>query len=183
MTRSGAGEHGKKILRKYSACITIFNTFVLIREKPHMRREETVDYTIKAAWHAIARMYNQQAAKHDITMSMGFVLLNIHSEGTPATKIAPLMGLEARSLSRLLKSMEEKGLICREADAHDKRMVRIVLTKEGKKKKEKSRETVLRFNEAVRRQVEPGRLSVFFQVLQDIQRIIEKNDIYDEVTS
>lgn len=148
-----------------------------------MRREETVDYAIKAAWHAIARMYNQQAAKHDITMSMGFVLLNIHSEGTPATKIAPLMGLEARSLSRLLKSMEEKGLICREADVHDKRMVRIVLTKEGKKKKEKSRDTVLRFNEAVRRQVGPGRLSVFFQVLQDIQRIIEKNDIYDEVTS
>lgn len=148
-----------------------------------MRREETVDYAIKAAWHAIARMYNQQAAKHDITMSMGFVLLNIHSEGTPATKIAPLMGLEARSLSRLLKSMEEKGLICREADVHDKRMVRIVLTKEGKKKKEKSRETVLRFNEAVRRQVGQGRLSVFFQVLQDIQRIIEKNDIYDEVTS
>ena len=57
-----------------------------------MRREETVDYNIKAAWHAIARMYNQQAGKHEITMSMGFVLLNINSEGgTPATKIAPLM--------------------------------------------------------------------------------------------
>jgi MarR family transcriptional regulator, organic hydroperoxide resistance regulator len=51
-----------------------------------MRREDTVDYNIKAVWHAVARMYNQQAAKHDITMSMGFVLLNINSEeGTPAT--------------------------------------------------------------------------------------------------
>ena len=139
-----------------------------------MRREETVDYAIKASWHAIARMYNQQASRHDITMSMGFVLLNIHSDGTPATKIAPLMGLEARSLSRLLKTMEEKGLIYREADANDKRMVRIILTKTGKKKKEKSRDTVLRFNEAVRRHIEPGRLSVFFEVLQDIQKIIEK---------
>ena len=148
-----------------------------------MRREETVDYVIKAAWHAIARMYNQQAAKHDITMSMGFVLLNIHAEGTPATKIAPLMGLEARSLSRLLKSMEEKGLIYREADATDKRMVRIVLTKEGKKKKEKSRETVLRFNEAVRNQVEAKKLNVFYQVLNDIQKIIEKNNIYNQVIS
>lgn len=148
-----------------------------------MRREETVDYVIKAAWHAIARMYNQQATKHDMTMSMGFVLLNIHTEGTPATKIAPLMGLEARSLSRLLKSMEEKGLIHREADAADKRMVRIVLTKEGKKKKEKARETVLRFNEAVRGQVEAGKLNVFFEVLHDIQKIIEKNSIYHQVTS
>jgi DNA-binding MarR family transcriptional regulator len=148
-----------------------------------MRREETVDYVIKAAWHAIARMYNQQASKHDITMSMGFVLLNIHAEGTPATKIAPLMGLEARSLSRLLKSMEEKGLIYREADPGDKRMVRIVLTKEGKKKKEKSRETVLRFNEAIRDQINRNKLNTFFQVLQDIQKIIEKNNIYVKVTS
>jgi DNA-binding MarR family transcriptional regulator len=147
-----------------------------------MRREETVDYNIKAAWHAIARMYNQQAGKHDITMSMGFVLLNINSEeGTPATKIAPLMGLEARSLTRLLKSMEEKGLIIREADATDKRLVRIVLTKEGKKKRDTSKQTVLRFNEAVRNQIDDSKLSVFFEVLQQISRMIEKNNIYEKV--
>jgi DNA-binding MarR family transcriptional regulator len=147
-----------------------------------MRREETVDYNIKAAWHAIARMYNQQAGKHDITMSMGFVLLNINSEeGTPATKIAPLMGLEARSLTRLLKSMEEKGLIIREADATDKRLVRIVLTKEGKKKRDTSKQTVLRFNEAVRSQIDDSKLLVFFEVLQQISRMIEKNNIYEKV--
>ena len=144
-----------------------------------MRREETVDYNIKAAWHAIARMYNQQAVKHEITMSMGFVLLNINSEGgTPATKIAPLMGLEARSLTRLLKSMEEKGLIYRESDVSDKRLVRIVLTKEGRKKKEKSRETVLRFNEVIHENIGKEKLSVFFEVLQKINQIIEKNNIY-----
>lgn len=149
-----------------------------------MRREETVDYNIKAVWHAIARMYNQQASKVDITMSMGFVLLNINTEeGTPATKIAPLMGLEARSLTRLLKTMEEKGLIYRESVSSDKRMVRIVLTKEGKKKKEKSRETVLRFNEAIREQIELEKLTVFFDVLQKINRIIEKNNIYDKLPS
>lgn len=148
-----------------------------------MRREETVDYAIKATWHAIARMYNQQAARHDITMSMGFVLLNIQAEGTPATKIAPLMGLEARSLTRLLKTMEEKGLICRETDPVDKRMVRIVLTKEGKKKKEKSRETVLRFNEAVSAQISKSKLNTFFQVLQDIQKVIDKNNVYQDIAS
>lgn len=148
-----------------------------------MRREETVDHNIKTAWHAIARMYNQQAAKYDATMSMGFVLLNINSEeGSPATKIAPLMGLEARSLTRLLKSMEEKGLIYREADKNDKRSVRIRLTKEGKKKKEKARETVLRFNEVVRNEIPMEKLLVFFEVLQGINQIIDRNDIYEKVT-
>jgi MarR family transcriptional regulator, organic hydroperoxide resistance regulator len=149
-----------------------------------MRREETVDYNIKAVWHAIARMYNQQAGKHDITMSMGFVLLNINSEeGTPATKIAPLMGLEARSLTRLLKSMEEKGLIYREPDKSDKRLVRIVLTREGKRKRDRSKETVLRFNTAVREQISAEKLQNFFEVLQHINKMIDKNIIYDNAPS
>lgn len=146
-----------------------------------MKREETVDYQIKASWHAIARMYHQQALKYGGTMSIGFALLNINSEeGTAATKIGPMMGLEARSLTRLLKSMEEKELIFRETDRNDKRSVRIRLTKEGKKHKEKARETVLRFNDAVRQEIPDQQLAVFFQVLQSINNIIEQNNIYDK---
>lgn len=143
-----------------------------------MRREATVDHHVKAAWHAIARMYNQQASRADLTMSMGFVLLNIHQDGTPATKIAPLMGLEARSLTRLLKTMEEKGLIYREADPADKRLVRIHLTSAGKEKRDISRKTVVRFNEVVQRKIPRQKLEVFFEVLQSITRIIEKENIY-----
>jgi DNA-binding MarR family transcriptional regulator len=147
-----------------------------------MKREDTVDYNIKAAWHAIARMYNQQAAQYGGTMSIGFALLNIHTEeGTPATKIAPMMGLEARSLTRLLKSMEEKGLIYRETDKNDKRSVRIRLTKEGKKDKEKAKNTVLRFNEVVREEISDEKLNTFFDVLRTINQIIERNNIYEQV--
>lgn len=149
-----------------------------------MRREETVDFHLKTAWHAISRMYNQQAMKYGGTMSIGFALLNIHAEeGTPATKIGPLMGLEARSLTRLLKSMEEKGLIVRKADEADKRSVRILLTSEGKKRREKARETVLRFNEAVREVVPERKLEVFFDVVQHINRMIERSEIYDKATT
>lgn len=137
-----------------------------------MRKEETIDYNIKTAWHAISRMYNQQATKHDITTSIGFVLLNIHSEeGTPATKIAPLMGLEARSLTRMLKTMEEKKLIFREQDRIDKRSVRIFLTAMGKRKKEISRETVLLFNNRIREAVSENKLKVFFEVMNEINQL------------
>jgi MarR family transcriptional regulator, organic hydroperoxide resistance regulator len=147
-----------------------------------MRKEETVDHHIKTAWHAIARMYNQQAGKYDITTSIGFVLLNIHAEnGTPATKIAPLMGLESRSLTRMLKAMEEKKLIYREPDPVDKRSVRIFLTPLGKTKREVSRRTVLQFNQAVREEVSVEKLEVFFEVLQRINQIIDGNNIYEKV--
>ena len=145
-----------------------------------MKREETIDHNIKAAWHAIARMYNQQALKYGGTMSIGFALLNIHGdEGTPATKIAPLMGLEPRSLTRLLKSMEEKGLIYRQIDKNDKRSVRIMLTKEGEENKEKAKLTVLKFNETVRAQIPQQKLDVFFEVIQCVNQLIEANKIYE----
>ncbi len=145
-----------------------------------MKREETIDYHIKTAWHAIARMYNQQALKYDGTMSIGYALLNISSEeGTPAMKIGPPMGLEPRSLTRLLKSMEEKRLIYRQVDKNDKRSVKVLLTNEGKKMKEKARETVLRFNEVLREEIPAEKLTIFFEVVQNINQVVEKNEIYE----
>lgn len=147
-----------------------------------MKKEETVDYNIKTAWHAIYRMYNQEALKSDFTTSIGFVLLNIDSkEGTPATKIAPLIGLESRSLTRMLKNMEEKGFIVKKPDPNDRRSVRIFLTELGKEKKEISRKTVLGFNHYVREQVSEDKLKVFFEVISVINRIVEE-DIYQTVT-
>jgi DNA-binding MarR family transcriptional regulator len=140
-----------------------------------MKKEETVDYPIKSAWHAISRMYNQQAAEEGFTTAIGFVLININSkEGTPATKIAPLIGLETRSLTRMLKTMEEKGLIYKKADPIDKRSVRMFLTEEGKRKKEISVQSVMRFNELVRAALTEEELGSFFGVISKIQKVIDQ---------
>jgi DNA-binding MarR family transcriptional regulator len=139
-----------------------------------MKPQETVDYNIKACWHAIARMYNNEAAQHDMTMAIGYVLLNIDAEkGTPATKIAPQVGLETRSLTRMLKTLEEEGLISRMADEKDRRGVNIFLTEKGKQKREIARQTVRQFNFLVRENVSPEKLRVFFEVIDEINKLIE----------
>ena len=144
-----------------------------------MKREETVDHHIKTCWHAIYRMYNEQAMKHGTTTSMGFVALNIDpKEGTPATKIAPLIGLESRSLSRTLKDMEKKGFIYRKKDPRDGRSIRIFLTALGEEKREISRETVIRFNEIIRESVSPQKLEIFFEVIETINQLVGKKEIF-----
>ncbi len=138
-----------------------------------MKKEETVDYHIKSAWHAISRMYNQKALQEDITTSIGFVLININSkEGTPATKIAPMMGLESRSLTRVLKTMEEKGLIIKAADSLDKRSVRICLTQKGKHKKAVSIETIMNFNQKIKKALTTEELNIFFEIFIKINNVI-----------
>jgi len=139
-----------------------------------MKPEETVDYHIRAAWYGFFRMYNQEAAKHGFTTSIGFVLLNLHfEEGTPATKIAPLMGMESRSLSRMLKSMEEQGLIRKEQAENDKRSVLIYLTEKGKDKRDISRLTVRGFNEELSSKITPDEFSTFVKVMNTINSQIE----------
>ena len=146
-----------------------------------MKPEEIVDYNIKVAWHAISRMYNMQAAQNDITTSIGFVLLNIDQEkGTPATKIAPLLGLETRSLTRILRSMEEKGLIYKQGDSVDKRSVRIFLTPLGLEKKEVSRQTVRHFNLKIREKIPQSQLEVFFKVAAQITGMIEGKTLFED---
>ena len=123
----------------------------------------------------MSRMYNQQAAEEGFTTAIGFVLININSkEGTPATKIAPLIGLETRSLTRMLKTMEEKGLIFKKADPVDKRSVRMFLTEEGKRKKEISVQSVKRFNEQIRLALSEQELASFLGVISKIQKVIDQ---------
>ncbi|WP_425389667.1 MarR family winged helix-turn-helix transcriptional regulator [Ekhidna sp.] len=147
-----------------------------------MKREETVDYNIKGLWHSISRMYNQFGSQYDITASTGFVLLNIDVEnGTPATKIAPLLGMESRSLTRMLKAMEEKGWVYREKDPTDGRSVRIFLSDVGKEKRELSRRAVREFNSKIRSLIDENRLNTFFEVAQEISEIVDDPKLFNKV--
>jgi DNA-binding MarR family transcriptional regulator len=143
-----------------------------------MDRKELIDYNIKSTWHSIARMYNQYAVKHNITTSMAFVLLIIDTtEGSPATKIAPLMGMESRSLTRILKSMESKKLIIRKRDVTDGRLVKIFLTDLGKKKKEIAKKKVKIFNSVLKEQIPKEKLAIFFEVIDTINAYIDNGEI------
>lgn len=138
-----------------------------------MKAEETADYHIKSAWHAISRMYNVYAAQYDMTMAIGYVLLNIDRKGTPATKIAPALGLEPRSLTRMLKSLEEKQWIRREIDADDKRIVKVFLTEEGKKKRDLARRGVIDFNTMLYESIPAENLKNCFETINSIAKLVE----------
>ena len=77
-------------------------------------QDKTIDYVLRYTWQSVARMYNEEAAKYGATMATGFALLSIYKDkGIPSTALGPRMGMEATSLTRTLKSMEERGLIVR----------------------------------------------------------------------
>jgi DNA-binding MarR family transcriptional regulator len=142
-------------------------------------KDKTIDYILRATWQAVARMYNEEASNYGATMATGFTLLSIDKDkGTPSTALGPKMGMEATSLTRTLKSMEEKGLIIRKKNPFDGRGVLIYLTEFGKEKRELSKETVLKFNEAVRQNVSAEKLEHFMEVSEIINELIAEKKIF-----
>jgi|TARA_R110000796_G_scaffold10070_3_gene33788 DNA-binding MarR family transcriptional regulator len=124
-------------------------------------------------------MYNEEARKFNSTMAVGFTLLSIDPKtGTPSTALGPKMGMEATSLSRILKSMEEKGLIERRPNPNDGRGVLIHLTAFGLEKRKDSKDVVLRFNDVVKTHVPKEKLETFFEVTEIINKLIAEKKIY-----
>ena len=144
-------------------------------------KDKTIDYVLRTTWLAVNKMYNEEAAQFGVTMATGFALLSIDPEkGTPSTSLGPKMGMEATSLSRTLKTMEEKGLIVRKPNPEDGRGVLIHLTEFGKEKRNYSRDRVLTFNDAIKENASDEELTGFYKVAEIINRMISNKNIYNQ---
>lgn len=142
-------------------------------------KEKTIDYVLRSTWIAVAKMYNEEASKIGSSMATGFALLSIDPEkGTPSTALGPKMGVESTSLSRTLKTMEEKGLIRREKNPNDGRSVLIHLTGYGVEMRKFSKNVVLSFDEAVKNNVSREDLDTFLKVTDQINRLISEKMIF-----
>lgn len=136
-----------------------------------MKAQDTIGYQVKSGWQSIVKMYNRLTTEHDFSQAEGYVLISIKKEGIPVTKIAPLMGIEPTSLSRLLKTMEEKGLVYREKDLTDRRVVKLYLTEKGFELKKISRKMVLDYNKAVLEHVGQEDLDAFLKTMDKIKKL------------
>jgi DNA-binding MarR family transcriptional regulator len=146
-------------------------------------KDKTIDYILRATWQAVSRMYNEEASKYDANIATGFALLSIDREGgTASTALGPKMGMEASSLTRTLKKMEDKGLIYREANPNDGRGVLLFLTDFGKEKRELSRKTVLKFNEIIKNNIDALKLKHFEEVSEMINELIQNKNIFSPNT-
>ncbi len=139
------------------------------------KHTETIDSKLKTAWQVVSRMYNAEAIMHDGTIAMAHFLLNVDSqEGSYASDIAPQLGMESTSLSRIILSLEDKKLIQRIPDKTDKRKIKIKLTAKGKAQKELAKNIVRNFNHIVEVKLGKEKLSHFFKIIDEITELAEE---------
>lgn len=129
---------------------------------------------IRSSWIELFKFYNDQASKEGGTLSMAFVLLTINEKyGSPVTKIAPRMNMEPNSLSRILKSLEEKGYVLKRKNSEDKRKVYVTLTESGLKLRDMASEKLFALEKLIKSKVSNSDLRSFFTVLDTISDILD----------
>lgn len=136
-----------------------------------MKQEETLDYFLKITWQTVANSYNQIASNIGITQALGYMLINIHEEGTAVSQIAALLGVKSTSLSRMLNNMEDLGLIYREAHKTDKRSVKVFVTQFGKEKRQLAKNVVRKFNEYLNEHISEAERLQAIETLKKINQL------------
>tara|TARA_B110000037_G_C17124532_1_gene507438 strand:+ start:3335 stop:3784 length:450 start_codon:yes stop_codon:yes gene_type:complete len=135
---------------------------------------EMVLYRMKTSWLKIEKFYNEIAQSNDVSLSMAFVLMAINNEkGSTVTSIAPRIGLEPNSLSRILKNLKEKGLIYKKKSSEDKRKVYICLTSLGVEKQILALEKMNTLESSIKERISREQLEGFFAVNKAIFSSIE----------
>ena len=146
--------------------------------------EQILVHKIRSAWFEMSRMLNTIGGLYDITLPVGLTLMSIYEkEGTPVTKIAPRMGMEPNSLSRILKSMEKENFIRRTKDTIDKRRVLVKLTDKGEDARKICLKSVFRVNNAMLEGLDPIKVKHFYEVINSFPKTMAKTlgDILNEV--
>ena len=142
-------------------------------------RVDPVEYSLRTSWQSIRMMYQEEATKYGHTYAIGFALLSIDpKKGTSSTSIGPIMGLEANSLSRLLKTMEINKLIIRKPNPNDGRGIITLLTKEGLKKRDITKNKVIKFNRLIKKNITKKDLTVFLKTTNTIKNLISENTVF-----
>jgi len=143
-------------------------------------KKRTICFDTKITWLNIARMYNMEAEQYDLSVSAAFVLLHIDDEGTQVTQLAPLLGMEASSMTRILNNIEERGWIERRRyNKDDRRAVKIYLTNTGLEAREIAKEKVRHFNKVIQSKVSDSDLDAFFRVIDTVNNLIIQNNVFE----
>lgn len=118
---------------------------------------------------AVQRSFDQALQEAGGSLSMWLVLL-VARRGEYSTQqdLARAAGIEAATLTHHLDSMEAAGLVVRSREPADRRALRVMLTDQGEALYGRLEAAATRFDQHLRRDVQPEDLAVFRRVLEVI---------------
>jgi DNA-binding MarR family transcriptional regulator len=109
--------------------------------KRSLKLDDQLCFSVYAAAHAFTRFYKPLLEPLGLTYPQYLVLLTLwEQEGLPLKAIGDRLGLDSGTLTPLLRRMETAGLVTRERDSADERLVRVHLTPRARRLRTRAEE-------------------------------------------
>ena len=94
--------------------------------------DEQLCFALHSASNAIDNLYRPRLAEHELTYSQYITLMSLANEDNVSiTQLASRVGLGKATMTPLLRSLDEKGLVTRTTVAGNERQKVVVLTEAG----------------------------------------------------
>lgn len=144
-------------------------------------KTKSLDFYYRSISLSLSRIYAPLAAEYGLTVTSVLVLLNINKKkGTPATQIAPEIGMEPNSITRVLKFLEEQKFIIKEKNFTDKRQAIIKLTNKGIEIRSIANKYIKHFQNTIVNTLPSEEIKSFLKVSETINKLINNNKIINK---
>ena len=134
------------------------------------RLHESLGYQLSMAARLQERRLDEGLRKFGLTRTSWCVLLAVGNEGlAQPSLIAEFIGIDRTATSRVLRQMEEAGLIARNSGAGDRRKTSVTLTRAGKDVLEKGVPLALDNNKIMSDRLTTGELQELCRLLSKLR--------------
>ncbi len=107
---------------------------------PELLLENQICFAVYSAAHAFAQAYKSHLDPMGLTYPQYLVMLLLwEQDGRSVNELGQPLHLDSGTLTPLLKRMEKAGLVTRQRDTKDERIMRIHLTDHGRSLRERAR--------------------------------------------
>lgn len=141
-------------------------------ETPALRFDGCMATNIEQVYRHLEQVYERLIDPLGLSVLEWYALRALYAEdGVSASQLAHLVCRHPSSMTALLDRMEEKELLRRQVDEHDRRSVRVFLTDRGRALEPEIRSVIGRVDHLLDEFITPEQLETFLYVLCVLQNI------------
>lgn len=139
-------------------------------EPGHLRFDGCVATNLEEAYRRLEHVYERLIAPIGLSVLEWYALRALYADnGATASHLAQAVCRHPSSMTALLDRMEEKGLVSRAVDAHDRRSVRVYLTDAGWQMRPRVERAAGHLNALISEHITGEQLDTFLYVLGVLQ--------------
>jgi DNA-binding MarR family transcriptional regulator len=112
-------------------------------------------------------------AQSGVTAAQGYTLLSLpETDYLPMNQLSDTMHVATSTMTRMIDQLVQKGLVCRQSDQEDRRVVLVGLTEQGREVQSSLEQTLHDFFSQVAAHVEENQRGLMLHTLEQITELV-----------